>query len=46
VDQAIAAGKPWRGTAKAAQLELTRDNWPTDKGYDLKLLIRPAGQTP
>lgn len=45
-DQAIAAGKPWRGTAKAAQRELTRDNWPTGKGYDLKFLIRPAGQTP
>jgi hypothetical protein len=45
-EQAITAGKPWRGTAKAVQLELARDNWPTGKGYDLKFLVRPAGQTP
>lgn len=45
-EQAITAGKPWRGTVKAATLELTREDWPTGKGYDLKFLIRPAGQTP
>ena len=45
-EQAIAAGKPWRGTVKAATLELTRDDWPTGKGYELHFLVRPAGQTP
>jgi|SRR5882724_3330727 len=45
-EQAIMAGKPWRGTVKAAMLELTREDWPTGKGYDLKFLVRPAGQTP
>jgi Family of unknown function (DUF6030) len=45
-EQAIAAGKPWRGSIKAATLELTREDWPTGKGYDLKFLVRPAGQTP
>jgi Family of unknown function (DUF6030) len=44
--QAILAGKPWRGTLKAATLELTRHDWPTGKGYDLKFLVHPAGQTP
>jgi hypothetical protein len=32
VEQAIAAGKPWQGTVKAATLELARDDWPTGKG--------------
>ena len=45
-EQAITAGKPWRGTVKAATIDLTREDWPTGKGYDLKFLIRPAGQTP
>jgi hypothetical protein len=45
-EQAIAASKPWRGTVKAATLDLTRDDWPTGKGYELGFLIRPAGQTP
>jgi hypothetical protein len=45
-EQAIAAGKPWRGMVKAATLDLTRDDWPTGKGYELGFLIRPAGQTP
>jgi hypothetical protein len=45
-EQAIAAGKPWRGTVKAATLDLTRDDWPTGKGYELGFLLRPAGQTP
>jgi hypothetical protein len=45
-EQAIAAGKPWRGTVKAATLDLTRDDWPTGKRYELGFLIRPAGQTP
>ena len=45
-EQAIAAGKPWRGTVKAATLELTREDWSTGKGYDLKFLVRPAGQMP
>jgi hypothetical protein len=45
-EQAIMAGKPWRGAVKAATLELTREDWPTAKGYDLKFLIRPAGRTP
>jgi hypothetical protein len=45
-EQAITAGKPWRGTVKAATVDLTREDWPTGKGYDLKFLIRPAGQTP
>ena len=44
--QAIAAGKPWQGAAKAAMLELTRDEWPSGKGYTLYFLVRPAGQTP
>lgn len=45
-EQAITAGKPWQGTVKVATLELTRDDWPTGKGYELKLLVRLAGQTP
>jgi hypothetical protein len=45
-EQAIAAGKPWQGTVKAATLELIRDDWPTGKGYELRFLIRPAGQAP
>jgi hypothetical protein len=45
-EQAITAGKPWRGTVKAATLDLTRDDWPTGKRYELGFLIRPAGQTP
>jgi hypothetical protein len=45
-EQAIAAGKPWQGTVKAATLELTRDDWPSGKGYELHFLVRPAGQTP
>jgi hypothetical protein len=40
-EQAITAGKPWRGTVTAATLELTREDWPTGKGYDLKFLVRP-----
>jgi hypothetical protein len=40
-EQAIAASKPWRGTLKAATLELARDDWPSGKGYDLKFLVRP-----
>jgi hypothetical protein len=44
-EQAIAAGNPWQGTVKAATLELTREEWPTGKGYKLHFLIRPAGQT-
>jgi hypothetical protein len=39
--QAITAGKPWQGTVKAATLELTRDEWPTGKGYELHFLVRP-----
>jgi hypothetical protein len=42
VQQAIAAGKPWRGMVKAATLELVRDDWPTGKGYDLNFLVRPS----
>lgn len=45
-ERAIMAGKPWRGTVKAVTLELTREDWPTGKGYDLKFLVRPAGQIP
>jgi hypothetical protein len=45
-EQAITAGKPWKGMVKAATLELTREDWPTGKGYDLRFLIRPAGQMP
>ena len=45
-EQAIAAGKPWQGTVKAATLELIRDDWPTGKGYELHFLVRPAGRTP
>jgi hypothetical protein len=45
-EQTIAAGKPWQGAVKAATFELTRDDWPTGKGYTLDFLIRPAGQTP
>jgi Family of unknown function (DUF6030) len=45
-EQAITAGKPWKDTVKAATLELTREDWPTGKGYDLKFLVRPGGQTP
>jgi hypothetical protein len=41
-EQAIMAGKPWRGTVKASTLELTREDWPTGKGYDLKFLVRPS----
>jgi hypothetical protein len=40
-EQAIAAGYPWRGTTKTAALELTRDEWPTGKGYELHFLVRP-----
>jgi len=35
-EQAIAAGKPWGGALKTATLELTREDWPSGKGYDLK----------
>jgi hypothetical protein len=45
-EQAITAGKPWKGTLKAATLELTREDWPSGKGYELHFLVRPAGQTP
>jgi hypothetical protein len=45
-EQAITAGKPWRGIIKAATLERAREEGPTGKGYDLKCLIRPAGQRP
>jgi hypothetical protein len=45
-EQAITAGKPWKGPVKAATLELTREDWPTGKGYELKFLVRPGGQTP
>jgi hypothetical protein len=41
-EQAIVAGKPWRGRVKAATLELTREDWSTGKGYDLKFLVRPS----
>jgi hypothetical protein len=41
-EQAITVGKPWRDTVKAATLELTRDNWPTGKGYELHFLVRPS----
>jgi hypothetical protein len=41
-EQAIAAGKPWQGTAKAATLELTREDWPTGKGYTLDFSVRPS----
>jgi hypothetical protein len=41
-EQAITAGKPWKGTVKAATLELTRDEWPTGKGYELHFLVRPS----
>jgi hypothetical protein len=41
-EQAITAGKPWKGTVKAATLELTRDDWPTGKGYELHVLVRPS----
>jgi hypothetical protein len=41
-EQAIVAGKPWRGTVKAVTLELTRDDWSTGKGCDLKFLVRPS----
>ena len=41
-EQAIAAGKPWRGTVKAATLELVRDDWPTGKGYTLNFIVRPS----
>jgi hypothetical protein len=44
--QAIAVGKPWKGTVKAATTDLTREDWPTGKGYGLKFRVRPAGQTP
>jgi hypothetical protein len=40
------AGKPWKGTVKAATLELAREDWLTSKGYDLKFLVSPTGQTP
>ena len=40
-EQAIVAGKPWQGVVKAATLELTRDDWPTGKGYELHFLVRP-----
>jgi hypothetical protein len=45
-EQAIAAGKTWWGTVKAATLELIRDEWPTGKGYELHFLVRPAVRTP
>jgi len=45
-EQAIAAGKPWQGMVKAATLELTHDDWPTGKGYELHFLVRPAARTP
>jgi hypothetical protein len=45
-EQAMMAGKPWQGALKAATLELTRDDWPSGKGYELHFLVRPAGQTP
>jgi hypothetical protein len=45
-EQAIAAGKSWQGTVKAATLELTRDEWPSGKGYGLHFLIRLPGRTP
>lgn len=41
-EQAIAAGKPWQGTLKTAALELTREDWPTGKGYELHFLVRPS----
>jgi hypothetical protein len=41
-EQAITAGKPWRGTVKAATVELTREDWPTGKGYDLEFRVRPS----
>jgi hypothetical protein len=45
-EQAIGAGTPWQGTVKAATLELTRDDWPSGKGYALHFLARPVGQMP
>jgi hypothetical protein len=41
-EQAIAAGKTWRGTVKAVTLELARDDWPTRKGYTLNFVVRPG----
>jgi hypothetical protein len=41
-EQAITVGKPWKGAVKAATLELTREDWPTGKGYDLKFRVRPS----
>jgi hypothetical protein len=41
-EQAMAAGKPWRGTLKAATLELVREDWPTGKGYTLNFVVRPG----
>jgi hypothetical protein len=38
----MAAGKPWRGTLKAATLELVREDWPTGKGYTLNFVVRPG----
>jgi hypothetical protein len=40
-EQAIAAGTPWQGTAKAATLALVRDDWPTGKGYTLDFSVHP-----
>jgi hypothetical protein len=45
-EQAITAGNPWQGTLKGATVALTREEWPTGKGYDLKFRIRPGGQAP
>lgn len=41
-EQAITVGKPWKGTVKAATLDLTRDDWTTGKGYELKFRVRPG----
>jgi hypothetical protein len=45
VARAVVAGKPWRGAAKDATIEITRFNGPTGEGYDLNFLVRPTGQT-
>ena len=44
VGRAVVAGKPWQGAIKDASIEITRFNGPTGEGYDLKFLVRPAGQ--
>lgn len=44
-EREILAATPWQSTVKNTTSALTSYNWSTGKGYDLKFLVRPMGQT-